>query len=224
LDGKVSGVRSEVISCDLAVGLRPVSVRERVPPLVPPWIARWLRPCPPPSVTAHPHPCSPQNVASVVPVIQRMEALYLTPLGTHPKLALEVSYFIGGDFGRFRHALALSFIPARSKQGSFAPARCLARLLQRRVGGGALVALATVRLSNCTCRFPAGFTKTHAYRVQSKGSTESSSPARARRYNLVPGNCRRRRCANACIDATGGGRTMQPSSHTKFRIVGSRGA
>src|ERR1019366_344167 len=44
--------------------------------------------------------------------------------------ALELSYFFIGVFGRLQHALALAPFQARSKQGPFPPARCLARLLR----------------------------------------------------------------------------------------------
>src|ERR1700684_2766647 len=74
-----------------------------------------------------------------------------------------------------------------------------------RVGGGALARWPPSAAQTARAVFPhAAFTKAHAFGVQSKGSTESSSPARTRRTTWFPATVASHRCANACIDATGG--------------------
>src|SRR5450759_568227 len=73
----------------------------------------------------------------------------------------------------------------------------------RRVGGGALARLPPSAAQTVRAVFPhTAFTKTHASGVQSKGSTESSSPARTRRTAWFPATVASHRSAIACIDAT----------------------
>jgi hypothetical protein len=75
---------------------------------------------------------------------------------------------------------------------------CVRPLRGCRVGGGALARWPPSAAQTVRAVFPhTAFTKTHASGMQSKGSTESSSPARTRRTAWFPATVASRRSATA---------------------------
>jgi len=70
--------------------------------------------------------------------------------------------------------------------------------IECRVGGGALARWPPSAAQTVRAVFPhTAFTKTHASEMQSKGSTESSSPARTRRTAWFPATVSSHRSATA---------------------------
>ena len=62
------------------------------------------------AICAHSPPRFPEDVTPPDPVIERMEAPRLAPLGTPPERALQFSHFVFGVVGPCGHALALTRI------------------------------------------------------------------------------------------------------------------